>query len=65
MALGTEEQRRRISERVYAWMHRQFPHIVDCRPIDVARRLTEAGFTILRAEQLEIWGLPVSATLAH
>jgi hypothetical protein len=46
-------------------MHRHFPHIVDCRPIDVEQRLGEAGFTIQRIERLEIWGLPVVACLAH
>ena len=63
MALGTNEQRHRMPERIYIWMHRHFPHIVDCRPIDVERRLTEAGFTLARVERLEIWGLPVVACL--
>lgn len=65
MTLGTDEQRHRMSERVYTWMHRHFPHIVDCRPIDVDRFLAEAGFTISRVERLEIWGLPVAVCLAR
>lgn len=64
MSLGTEDQRRRMPERIYTWMHCHFPHIVDCRPIDVERVLSEAGFAISRVERLEIWGLPVSACLA-
>jgi ubiquinone/menaquinone biosynthesis C-methylase UbiE len=64
MSLGTEDQRRRMPERIYTWMHQHFPHIVDCRPIDVARVLSEAGFAISRVERLEIWGLPVSVALA-
>jgi len=64
MALGTEEQRHRLAERVYVWMHCHFPHIVDCRPIDVERQLTDVGFTLLRTERLEIWGLAVVAALA-
>jgi len=65
MDFGTDEQRHGAPERIYMWMHRHFPHIVDCRPIDVERALTEAGFTIARAERLEIWGLPVAACLAR
>jgi len=65
MTLGTAEQRHRMPERVYTWMHRHFPHIVDCRPIDVDRLLAESGFTISRMERLEIWGLPVAVCLAH
>jgi len=65
MDTGTAEQRRGVPERTYIWMHRHFPHIVDCRPIDVEPRLAEAGFTIQRLERLEIWGLPVVACLAH
>jgi demethylmenaquinone methyltransferase/2-methoxy-6-polyprenyl-1,4-benzoquinol methylase len=63
LALGTDEQRDGLPERLYEWMHRHFPHIVDCRPIDVERRLTEAGFRISRLERLAIWGLPVAAAL--
>ena len=65
MDVGTAEQRRAAPERIYTWMHRHFPHIIDCRPIDVEQRLGQAGFTIQRSERLEIWGLPVVACLAH
>ena len=65
MDMGTGEQRRGAPERIYTWVHRHFPHIVDCRPIDVEQRLAEAGFTSQRIERLEIWGLPVVACLAH
>jgi demethylmenaquinone methyltransferase/2-methoxy-6-polyprenyl-1,4-benzoquinol methylase len=65
METGTVEQRRGAPERIYTWMHRHFPHIVDCRPIDVEQRLVQTGFTIQRTERLEIWGLPVVACLAR
>jgi ubiquinone/menaquinone biosynthesis C-methylase UbiE len=64
MDLGDQAQRQRFAERTYRWFHRHFPHIVDCRPIDVASHLTSAGFTIARVETLEIWGLAVKACLA-
>ena len=65
MVVGTEEQQHGVPERIYGWMHRHFPHIVDCRPIDVESRLRDAGFTIARVEHLVIWGLPVAAILAR
>jgi demethylmenaquinone methyltransferase/2-methoxy-6-polyprenyl-1,4-benzoquinol methylase len=65
MAHGTEEERHGLAERIYVWMHCHFPHIVDCRPIDVERELTGAGFTLVRTERLQIWGLPIVAALAQ
>ena len=64
MVLGTERQRRRLSYRLYAGLHRRFPRIIDCRPIDVERSLVQAGFRIARLERREVWGLPVVAALA-
>lgn len=52
-----------LLERTYVWMHRHFPHIVDCRPIDVERRLREAGFEIRASQHLEIWTMPVAAVV--
>jgi len=51
-------------ERAYAWMHRHFPHIVDCRPIPLNRLLREAGFKLGTVISLEIWGLPVHVAAA-
>ena len=51
-------------EDVYIWMHRHFPHIVDCRPIDAPALFTEAGFEIARRVDLEIWSMPVCAIVA-
>ena len=64
MALGTAAQQHASAERIYSWMHRHFPHIVDCRPIDAGGSLASAGFTVSRVKRLEIWGLPVEACLA-
>lgn len=51
-------------ERAYVWMHRHFPHIVDCRPIDVAAVLGAAGFRVVKTVSLEIWTMPVTAAVA-
>src|SRR5262249_31747660 len=65
MALDYPKQRHRAPEPIYDWMQRHFPHIVDGRPIDVERSVTDAGFTIRRIERVGIWGLPVAAVLAY
>lgn len=54
-----------LLERAYKWMHRHFPHIVDCRPIDVARVLRDAGLTVASREDLSIWSLSVAAIVAR
>jgi demethylmenaquinone methyltransferase/2-methoxy-6-polyprenyl-1,4-benzoquinol methylase len=54
-----------LLERAYVWMHRHFPHIVDCRPIDVSGVIRDAGFEITSEERLSIWSLPVSVVVAR
>lgn len=53
-----------LLEKTYVWMHRHFPHIVDCRPIDPAAELQAAGFEIVTEQRLDIWTMPVAAVLA-
>lgn len=47
-------------EEIYVWMHRHFPHVVDCHPIDVEETLRSAGFEIAATEHMDIWSLPVA-----
>jgi len=54
-----------FATRTYQWFHRHFPHIVDCRPIDVPGVVAAAGFTLETNEHLEIWSLPVAAVVAR
>ncbi len=51
-------------EDLYVWMHRHFPHIVDCRPIDVDAVLRSGGFDPRDRHDLEIWSMPVTAAVA-
>lgn len=53
----------RISD-IYLWLHRHFPHFVDCRPIDVIGLLERAGLQRTREETRSIWGLPVAVVVA-
>jgi ubiquinone/menaquinone biosynthesis C-methylase UbiE len=48
----------------FMWLHRHFPHIVDCRPIDAVARVRAAGFDPRQVIELSIWTLPVVALLA-
>jgi ubiquinone/menaquinone biosynthesis C-methylase UbiE len=52
-----------VLENVYVWMHRHFPHIVDCRPIDVEARLSAAGFRVVKSIRLSIWSMPVEVVV--
>jgi ubiquinone/menaquinone biosynthesis C-methylase UbiE len=61
----SREKAENVMTEVYVWLHRHFPHFVDCRPIDVAAWLKPAGFTIVRLEKMAIWSLPVAMAVAH
>lgn len=50
--------------RAYAWAHRRFPGVVDCRPIDVEGTLGTNGFQVREAVKGMLWGLPVTTALA-
>lgn len=52
-------------ERTYIWMHRHFPHLVDCRPIDTEKVISAAGFRTLSVTDLEIWTMPVRVVVAE
>jgi demethylmenaquinone methyltransferase/2-methoxy-6-polyprenyl-1,4-benzoquinol methylase len=54
-----------LLERGYVWMHRHFPHLVDCRPIDAAGALEAAGLHVVRQSNLAIWTMPVAAVVAE
>jgi demethylmenaquinone methyltransferase/2-methoxy-6-polyprenyl-1,4-benzoquinol methylase len=45
-------------------MHRHFPHIVDCRPIDAAGFVEAAGLALQQEKRASIWTMPVSILVA-
>jgi ubiquinone/menaquinone biosynthesis C-methylase UbiE len=54
-----------LMSQAYVWLHRHFPHFIDCRPIDVQDALNVNGFAVSGADEMTLWGLPVTAVLAH
>jgi len=60
----TESADQNVMTDIYTWLHRHFPHFVDCRPIDLADLLERAGFRVTSGEPMSIWGLRVTACVA-
>lgn len=54
-----------LLERTYIWMHRHFPHLVDCQPIDVEAFVEKAGYEIANVVEMEIWTMPVRAVVGR
>jgi ubiquinone/menaquinone biosynthesis C-methylase UbiE len=53
-----------VAEEIYIYLHRHFPHFIDCQPIAVEQHLRSAGFEIAQAEHMDLWGLPVAIVIA-
>lgn len=51
--------------RLYQWFHTRWPHVIDCRPIYVHTVLIRAGFEIIEAHRMVMWGLPVEIVTAR
>jgi demethylmenaquinone methyltransferase/2-methoxy-6-polyprenyl-1,4-benzoquinol methylase len=47
---------------IFEWIHKHFPHYLDCRPIYVRRAIEHAGFKIKRALKKHMW-IPVEIVL--
>ncbi len=59
MATTPEGQDESTLTKIYKWLHRHFPHFIDCQPIDAAKFVEDAGFEITHRTDLKIWSLPV------
>ena len=64
MASVREGEKDSALEKVYKWSHHHFPHIVDCRPIDAEKFVTDAGLGMIHDERIEIWTMPVAIVVA-
>jgi ubiquinone/menaquinone biosynthesis C-methylase UbiE len=50
--------------RLYEWFHEKLPNYVDCRPIDTASLIQDAGFNQEQQQFRSMWGLPVVLVVA-
>lgn len=60
-----KKEHRSALTHVYEWMHRHFPHIVDCQPIDAPQFLQDAGSQIVHQEEMAMWTLPVCVVIGQ
>jgi len=44
--------------KAYEWVHKNFPALVDCRPIYVEKSIRDAGYSIKSKEKIKLFGLP-------
>jgi len=58
-------ERESFLTHTYKWLHRHFPHIVDCQPIPVRQVVEDAGFTIENEFAMSIWTLKVEALVGR
>ena len=49
---------------MYEWIQKNFPAIVDCRPIYVEKSITDAGYSIKSKEKMKLLGLPGEIVVA-
>ena len=61
----SDQGQKGLMMRWYQWANRQFPDVIDCRPIDIYQLLQEADFAILQTSHLSMWGLPIALVLAQ
>jgi len=60
----TKEEDEGLPIRIYEWVHMKIPKFLDCRPIFVRRSLEDAGFEIVKTQEMSMWSLPVDIVLA-
>ena len=58
-------KKKKLAVSLYEWFHMRLPDHVDCRPIYARELLTEAGFHVVEAIELVMWGLPVDVLMAR
>jgi ubiquinone/menaquinone biosynthesis C-methylase UbiE len=58
-------ERDSVPTRLYEWLHERFPTFADCRPIRVEGSIRDAGFRIVLARSVSLYGLPTEIVVAR
>ena len=53
-SLSKEGHESSLFLKLYEWLHKKIPKYIDCRPIYVADCIREAGYKIMKAEELRV-----------
>ncbi len=65
ISMPKEGHENSIILRIYEWIHRMFPRYASCRPIYVEDSVKDAGFDIIRTEEMKMAGIfPMKMVLA-
>lgn len=65
MSIVRDGEKTSALEKAYVWMHRHFPHLVDCQPIDVPSFLENSPLQCSVSNEVKIWTMPVAIVLAR
>ena len=66
VSMPMESHEKSLVWRIYEWFHQVFPRYASCRPIYVEDSVKDAGFNILKTEEIYIAGLfPMKIVLAR
>lgn len=60
-----DQEKPSLMLRLYHWAHHKFPGVIDCRPINASKFISQMGFKISSYQQAYTWGLPVDIVLAR
>jgi len=65
MGVVSLAKQEKTAVHIYEWFHKQFPVLVECRPIFVQSIVKKAGFTLQQSAFKTMWGLPVEILVAE
>ena len=59
-----KSRKNNLISNLYLWAHKQYPQLIDCRPINSPKILENHGFRIIETEKSSLWGIPVATVFA-
>lgn len=59
-----EEEKQTLMYKMYLLSHKRFPHLVDCRPLNLRRIIEKDGFEVYSERTYRYYGLPITVISA-